>query len=268
MTKTRFFCLLFLLCHSFIILTSAYASSPNFSKSSVATRIPVEPPPAALTVGEHIEMEVSWLGIPVGIGTLDVKEMVERNGRKAYHVIAVARTNEFLSKLYPVCDEIHSYIDAERFCSLEFSKKVQEGRYRADECIVYDYKERKGYWRSLKNGSEKTVELPPTDVHDPISALYWFRLQPIEPGKSLHLTANDEEKNWDLEIRMLGLEDKELRGGKTLHTVLVEPKTRLRGMLVERGRLWVWFTTDQKRLPVCIRMQTPYGPVTAVIKEL
>ena len=73
--------------------------------------------------------EVSWMGVPVGIGTLEIKETVELNDRKAFHVLAVAETNDFLSKIYPVHDEVHSWIDAETFQSLQFQKKVHDGLY-------------------------------------------------------------------------------------------------------------------------------------------
>lgn len=243
------------------------ATVTNFSQKTRVPEIKLEPPPKTFSVGEHIEMTVSWFGIPVGIGTLDVKELVSKNGRKAFHVIAIARSNDFLSKLYPVWDEVHSYIDSERFCSLEYSRNVQEGRYRAHERIVYDLAVRKGYRESLKNGTTSVFDLPARDVHDIISAFYWFRLQAIEPGKSLHLTVNDEEKNWDLEVRVLKKERKEFRGGIVLDTLQVEPKTRLKGILVERGRAWVWFTADNRRLPVAVKIETPYGPVTASLKD-
>ena len=229
--------------------------------------MPVEAPLEALSVGEHLEFAVSWFGIPVGTASLQVKETVEKAGRRAYHVVALTKDNAFLSRIYPVSDEVHSYIDAERFCSLEFSKRVEEGRYRAHERIVYDYPHRKAYCESIKNNTHKTADLPAGDVHDLISAFYWFRLQKIEPGKELHLKLNDGDRNWDLDIAVVRKEKKELRGMGAINTVMVEPKTRLKGILVERGRSWVWFTTDRRRLPVLVRIQTPYGSVTGALKE-
>jgi hypothetical protein len=50
-------------------------------------------------------------------------------------------------------------------------------------------------------------------------------------------------------------------------TIVVEPRTLLRGILYARGRAWVHFSTDRRRVPVLIRFQTPFGPVTGVLRE-
>ena len=61
--------------------------------------------------------------------------------------------------VYPVHDEIHSFIDAENFYSLQFRKKISEGKYRADESIVYDYDKKIAFYESFKNGSKKEIPL-------------------------------------------------------------------------------------------------------------
>ena len=237
-----------------------HANSNNFSSKKINSNLTLGEPLATFTVGERLIFDVSWMGIPVGIGTLEVKEKVLKNGRPAYHLIAVAKTNDFLSKIYPVEDALDSFVDAERFVSLEFSKKLREGRYRADERIVYDASKERGFYESFLNKNKKEISIP-ARVQDVLSAFFWFRLQSIAVGKSLHTFVNSEEKNWDLEIQVLGLETKELRGGRVLRLVLVEPKTRLKGILYKRGRVWVYFTSDQKRTPVSIILKTPFGPI-------
>lgn len=255
-----------LICY-LLLSSSAFSATQNFSsRGKAAAPIAISAPPRTLTVGEKLVFEVSWFGIPIGIGTLHVKEKLEFRGRTAFHVSAVAETNEFLSKLYPVRDTAETYIDAESFYSLGFRKTLSEGRYRADERIDFDVLQRKGFWESVKNGTKKTVDLP-GPVHDFLSAFFWFRLQPITVGRPLRTVVNDEERNWDLELDIQKLERKEIKGVGTVDTVRVETKSKLRGMLYDRGRSWVYFTVDERRLPVWIAIKTPYGPVNAVLKE-
>lgn len=254
-----------------ILLPLCFLSTPLLAQTYNFTAgekqeapVVVEPPLKSLTVGEKLIFDVFWMGIPVGVGTLEVKEMTVVGGRRAYHVVATARTNDFLSKLYPVQDEIHSYIDVEGFYSLCFSKTLKEGRYRADEKIVFDHQKKKGFYESFLNGERKEVAIP-AGVHDLVSAFYWFRLQDIRGKGSLRTLVNSEEKNWDLELMILRLERKELRGNKVLSAILVEPKTRLKGILYKRGRAWVYFTADKRRLPITITLKTPFGPVVGVL---
>jgi hypothetical protein len=227
--------------------------------------VPIEAPLKTLTVGESLEFDVYWMGIHVGFGKLEIPEKTTVRGREAFHVIATAGTNNFLSSIYPLRDEIHSYIDAETFYSLEFRKKLSEGRYHADEQIVYDYDKKMAFYESFKNGGKKEVPIE-GPVHDLVSAFYWFRLQEIAVGKSVHTIVNGEEKSFDLEIKILKQEPRELRGQGVIDSVQVEPKTRYRGMLYDRGRAWVYFSSDKRRIPIAITLKTPYGPVTGVLK--
>ena len=242
-----------------------YAESKNFSSKKSQPAVVIEAPLKVLTVGESLVFDVSWMGVPVGVGTLEVREIVTIRGRGAYHVVAIAKTNDFLSRLYPIHDEVHSFVDAEKFYSLQFSKEIHEGRYRADERMTYDYEKGKIFYESFRNKSKKEFELS-SEVQDFLSAFYWFRVQPAVVGKSLHTTVNSEEENWDLELNVLKHEIKEFRDGRVIPTVLVEPKTRLKGMLYQRGRVWVYFSADQKRLPVWVTLRTPFGPVSGVLR--
>lgn len=248
----------------FIFFGAAIACAENNFSAKKKMPIVIEKPLDRPALGESLVYDVLWMGIPIGVGTLDVKEMATVGGRSAFHIVAVARTNEFLSKLYPVEDEVHTYIDAEHGFSLQFSKTLKEGRYRADEKILYDYAAMKGTYESKKNGSVKTFDLP-SKVQDMLSAFYWFRYQTARAGDRLHTVINGEEKNWDLEIVVLKEEEKEIRG-LVVPALLVEPKTRLKGILYDRGRAWVHFSADKRRLPLLITLKTPFGPVVGVLR--
>ena len=206
------------------------------------------------------------MGIPVGIGELEVKERAELGGREAYHVVAVAATNNFLSKIYPVRDEMHSWIDAQTYQSLQFQKKANEGFYRADERVVYDAGGKKGYYESLKSGEKKEFDIA-VPVHDVISAFFWARRQTFTPGRSVTTTVNNGEKDYVLEIDVLRHETKELRGQGVVDTLLIEPKTRLQGVLEHRGRVWIHLENTPARVPRVITLKTPFGPIVGVLKR-
>lgn len=252
---------------AFLLLSAPAFAANNFSsKNAAPAPVAVEPPAKAHVLGEKLVYDVSWMGLHVGYGTLEVKEMAEVGGRRAYHVIAEARTNEVLSALYPVNDSIESWIDAETFHSLEFRKKLSEARYRADEHIVFDPVKKKGFYESYLNGGKKEVEIP-WPVHDLVSAFYWFRLQPARAGDKLKTQVSSEEKTYSLELDVLKAENKEFRGRGVLGTLLVEPKTRLQGVLYSRGKALVHFTSDSRRIPVLITLKTPFGPVVGVLRK-
>ncbi len=238
----------------------------DFSGKKTQGMTPIAESSQEIRVGEKLSYDVSWMGVPVGIGELEVVEKTSNNGRDAYHMVAVAGTNEFLSKIYPVRDEIHSWVDAETLQSLQFEKKVSEGKYRAAERVRYDAAEKKGYYESLKNGDKKEFDIS-VPVHDVVSAFFWVRRQTLIPGKTVKTTVNNGEKDYALEVDVLRRETKELRGQGVVDAILIEPKTRLQGVLDKRGRVWIYLENTPARVPLIITLKTPFGPIVGVLKR-
>ncbi len=256
------------ICIAFFLAQAPVFAAVNFAedKSGDASHS-IEPASGKLRVGERLEFDVYWMGLHIGLGTLEVNEIASRNGRPAYHVIAVARTNDTLSKIYPLHDEIHSYIDTEGFYSHEFSKSLKEGRYRADERVLFDHDKQMGFYESFLNKNKREFKIPPR-AQDFLSLFYWFRVQPIEVGQSVRAVLSDKGKDYDVQLEVLRKVKKELRGGRVVWTVEVEPRTHYQEVLYRRGRGWVNFTTEGERIPVFIRISTPFGPVMGVLKNV
>lgn len=225
-------------------------------------------PPNSLRpiVGERLSFQGRWLGIPIGYGWVEVKELVEVEGRQAYHIEAQGHTNEILSTFYPIHDVIHSYLDAESLTPLRFEKRQREGRYRADEVVTFDRAARKATYRSLLNQAVKEVDLPEA-FQDLISALYWFRAQPLEPPQTLAVNIYTDEKIYRTKIVVGPVIRLELLKRGTFPCLLVEPKASFKGVLVKRGRVWAHLTTDEHRLPLLVNATTPWGPMSAVLDE-
>jgi hypothetical protein len=240
-------------------------SSKNSPEMPLEKKTLVEPA-SDIPMDEHLEYDVAWMGIPVGTGELWVKEKTIFNGRAAIHIVAIARTNEFLSKIYPVRDEVHSWIDAHTLQSLGARKTVSEGFYRADEQVTFDEAEKKGFYESFKNGSKKAFDIG-VPVHDPVSAFYWVRRQPMEPGKVLRGMVNNGEKDYSLEVDVLKHETKEMRGHGVVDVILIEPKSRLEGILEKRGRVRVQLANDPIRTPLVFTFRTPFGVITGALKK-
>jgi len=200
------------------------------------------------------------MGIPVGEASLHVKEIVTINGREAYHVIAKAGSNDFLDGFYKVEDEIHSYIDTEFFYTHRFEKHQREGRYKSDEVMDYDQVNHTARYESLLNGTVKTMEIPPR-VQDVVSSFYCFRLEDMKPGDVVIMDVNADEKNWKLPIDVLEAVPLELRNRGVIDALKIEPKAKFKGLFVDRGRLLIYLSADKERVPLLIKIHTPWGLV-------
>ena len=87
-------------------------NSENFQWRNLNKKLPEK---------EKIFFNVYWKFIKVGEASLEIKEIVEINDRKAYHIYSTAKTLSLLDTFYKVRDENQSWIDIESLCSLKFA---------------------------------------------------------------------------------------------------------------------------------------------------
>jgi len=243
--------------------TLTYAATTNFAKTE---KITIEPAIKTLRVGEKFVYGVYWMGINVGEGAMEVKELTTINGREAYHIVATARSNEFLSAFYKVEDEMHSYVDKEKLCALKFEKHQREGHYKCDEIIIFDQDKHRGYYESLLNKTKKEFDIP-YRVHDILSAFYYFRTLDVRPNSTVTLDVNSEEKNWKANMNILGTESLEILRHGVYKVFCVEPKAPFKGVIAKRSKAWVYFTIDENRVPVSIKIRVPFGFVVGVLEK-
>lgn len=232
---------------------------------NVCAEGPLVQPNQVMPLGERLVYKISWLGIPVGIGELWVKETTQLAGREVIHIVGVLETNRVLSKIFPMHDEGHSWIDAQTLESVQFEKKVNELLIKAHEKTVFDASSGTGYYESFTTGVTK--EFPVTvPVHDVFSAFYWARRQALVPGASVATVLSCDQKDWALEVHVLRREIVKRRG-TSVDTFRLEPITHVEGV-EKRGKAWINVTTDASRTPVRIVYKAPFGPAVGTLKEV
>jgi len=250
-----------------VCLASAHAVTTNFNTKQKPRKIKIGKARKSLRVGEKFIYSVRWMGINVGEASLEVKELVDFNGREAYHVVATAKSNDFLAKFYNVEDIIHSYIDKKDLCSLKFKKYQREGTYSAEESVVFDQKRHKGYYESLSNGTKKEFDIP-DKVHDLLSVFYYFRTLDVKPDSKMTFDVNADEKNWKVVLNISAPQQLEILR-KGVHEVFyVVPKAPFKGVIAKRSKAWVYFSVDEDRVPVLIKFRIPFGFVSGVLERM
>ena len=243
------------------------AAENTFTTKHDRRPVVIAPPQQDVPAGEHLKYEVRWLGIPIGIGEIRVEPGRLPDGTATVQITAQAKATPFLASFYPVTDTLTSIAMPRTYYVLRSGKDLREGKYRAHEEIEFDYPAKVARFVSLHNGSKKDIPLDGF-CHDVLSAFYWFRTQPVKVGGSVRTTVNADEKNWDFAVNITRTERLELRGLGTFETFVAEPKAKFKGILVDRGRAWVNFTADERRIPLKIKLETPYGPVLGIIESL
>ncbi len=209
----------------------------------------------AFGIGEKLDFEIGYGFINAGYATMEVKELIEYEGRPCYRVVSTATSNKFFSSFYKVEDEVISIIDALGIFSWYFEKNLREGNYRSDRSYSFNQQDHLVYY------NEDTIEVA-RYVQDALSILYFTRTQQLQPGESIYVDNFTDGKNYPLEVRVLRRETIKVKAGK-FDCIVVEPLLQTAGIFKHEGKLTVWLTDDRLKLPVLMKSKVLVGSISA-----
>jgi len=232
-----------------IFLISGCTSGVRYRIFDRGDKIKIAPPLKKLNVGEKFTYKTKWMGLDVGTVSLSVREIIQINNRQVYHIVATIDSIPIISKIYKVKDEISTYLDVEELYPVRFEKKQREGGYMTDEYTDFDQEKGKAYYFSRLNDGKKEFDIP-KKVQDPLSSLYYFRLQELDGGKSIFANVNMDENNYLLEakIRKKGLVN--IKGVGEWEAFMVEPLPWFQGKIKRKAKATIWLSADERRIPL------------------
>ncbi len=218
------------------------------------------PAPTVWGPGEKLVFDISYGPVTAGEGVLETIGTVDHEGRTCYHVESTANSNRFFSSIYKVRDRIVTYIDVDDLGSAYFFKRLREGDYRKTVEITFD---RAAGLARYDDGSTMPV---PARVQDELSAFYFVRNLDLESGLNLTLAAHTSRRNYDMKVIVHGRETVEVPAGK-FDCFVVEPVLEGEGLFKHEGRITLYITADERRLPVLMKTKVPVGSIDVALKE-
>jgi hypothetical protein len=239
-------------------------------KEKKPEEIKIETPKPKLRVGEKFTYKAEWMGMDVGSATLEVEEITELNGREVYHVVAKAVTTSFAAKLFPVEDEISTYLDTKELYPIRFDKKQKEGKKEKDEYVDFDQENGRAFYTSRLTNEKKEFNVP-KGVHDPVSCIYYFRLSNIKEGESLFANVHLDDKNWFLETSIANKGIVKIKNLGNWSAFMAEPMSWFQGELNKNAKVSIWFSADADRIPLLIVVKSSIplvGTVTITLQKI
>lgn len=212
--------------------------------------------------GETLVYTIAWLKIEGGEMTLRTSRETSADRVPVTRIALVATSNDYVSKFYPVRDLYETWVDARDFQPLRFEKHAREGRYESDEIEEFDLTRRIGSWRDDRTPL-------PERVQDIISSFYYLRTQPLAVGQDVRVDMFSRGKIYKLKASILGKERVETEAG-VFDAFKLQPQLRENETAEDRnrGKLFLWFSDDERRLPVMAKTLMPIGSVTARLKKI
>jgi hypothetical protein len=250
---------------------SGVVLEPAAEPAPIAVAVPVAgtnapAPELWFPIGEELVYDIYWGMIHVG-QTRATTEWMEEDGRRLLLVRLRTRTNRVLSVLYPVDDYIESQIDPDGFIPVRFILKLSEGRHRKDEETLFDHANGEAHWKDHLSG--KTAIFPiEKDTRDIPALMYYLRQRQLEPGASYDFQVMADEKVYSMSLDALEVEDVPLLKYGPVPSLRLEPKAKFSGVFVNKGRLWIWVSRDERRVATKISAEVPVARVHLYLREV
>jgi len=260
------------------LVSQCYAQ--NFIKKE--GKIVIEPPQKALKIGEKLQYSIEWLGIPVGKIILSAQDIVEIDGSECYHIVAHAIPNKFFTKLYDVEYTVHTYIDKKTFYTHRFEKTRRiKDKFNY---VVIDFDREKKEVKYKTKGSAPLVEfssireevqtnIPVTykiinGTQDLFSSLYYLRLLEMKEKGPYAITIYYDQRNWPVEVKTEEPFFREIRNMGTFAVFGVSMDSNLGKFILGKSKMFVYFTTDSRRIPLEFKFGAGVGLIRGVIQDI
>lgn len=213
----------------------------------------------AFGFGERLEYDVGYKFITAGTAVFSIaKEAVQRAGRPCYDIRFEVNSLKSLDFLYRVRDRYRTLVDIDGMFPWAFQQSIREGGFSKDFSATFDH----------VNKTAKTTEgvfTIPQFVHDIVSAFYYVRsvdLRSYKQGQILYLQNFFDRNTHDLAIKVHGRQQVEVDAG-TFNCIVVEPVIKSGSLFKYEGKLLLWLSDDERRVPVKVSTKIAIGSIDA-----
>lgn len=212
---------------------------------------------------ERLTYDIEWRLIHAGMVVVDTEKTSARVKLESAGLV---------STLYKI-DDAYGVTYDEPFCATSSTLDSQEGKRHHETRVTFDRQRNRADFVErdvVKNSVMHTAEVAiPSCVHDVLGALISLRELTLSPGQSALVPVSDGRKSAQVKVEAQQREDIKIAAA-SYKTIRCETFL-LNGVVYNRkGRVFVWLTDDERRLPVQIqlRMSFPVGTVTLyLLKE-
>jgi hypothetical protein len=176
---------------------------------------------------------------------------------------ASADTTGAINMLFHVSDHFQSTFDRQKGCTTQFDKQTVEGRRQINSTLRLDYANGKSILdeRNQVTGQTKQLIAPIQGcLTDLLTGVFYASSQPIEVGHSFVLPVVDAQRTVLVTMKVEGREEVKTPLA-TFKTIRVEPVADA-GVVKSRGAIWIWYTDDERHLPVQMRARLFWGTIT------
>jgi hypothetical protein len=216
----------------------------------------------AFAAGERLVFDVGYSFITAGEAVMAIPAIDTVEGRPAYRVTFTVRSTPTFSIFFRVEDLYETLLDVDGIFPWRSVQRIREGKYQRDFDAAFDQR------RQIARTGEKEYAVP-LYVHDILSAFYYtrtVRFDGMRIGQKFFLQNFYKDSTYLLAVKFLGRQRISVPAG-TFDCLIVEPLIKEGGLFKSEGRVIIWLTDDERRIPVKVSTQVIIGSIDAELRE-
>lgn len=206
-------------------------------------------PNTAFGAGEVLTYQIRYGFMVGGTTTLSLEDTVYNNN-PVFHARAIGQTTGVADKLYGVKDIYESWFDKETNLPYKQIRNIKEGHYRKYNEVTYNRKS------NTVNSKLSGIHDVPEKILDLSSTFYYLRrvdFSNIDEGDILFVNMYFSDEIFPFHLRYRGKETIKSKFGK-IRCIKISPVVEVGRMFKSPDDLTIWFTDDDNRLPVMVKM--------------
>lgn len=217
--------------------------------------------------GELLKYKINYGLLNAGFASLEIDTYI-KDQDSLYHVNGKGWTTGVTDFFFPVNDNYQTYFNQQTLKPYHFIRKINEGGYKKNKEIYFDFKTHYAKVINHKHQTEKSFFIQ-NDVQDMLSSLYYLRSIDFE-----HLKENDTiniNMFFDEQMNRIKLR---IKGRSTIHTKFGKVRTIILKPIVQAGRVFndkenvtIWITDDKNKIPIKIKAGIVVGSIKAELIE-
>lgn len=240
------------------VLAVLFAVSTAIAEQAAAPtpNPPAHPIDASYAKGETLDFTVSYMKVAGGTARMTIAPQDE----KTWRITSIVKSGGGLARFFKIRDEIETIVDRKDFSTLRYVKRLDERGDKIEEITTVE--------DGIATRKRKKIKKVPVSrpVFDPFSVIYHFRRLELAPGKMYELNLISDGKLYEVHGRVVRREKVTTPMG-TFDALLVEPEM-VSGGTQREERLFIWYSDDERHLPLRIRTEVKFGSVTATLKSV
>lgn len=236
------------------------SADPGIANSRINSSIPTYRFPEGFT----FSYSVDWRLVTAGKATLHLDNV---NGE--HHIVVNADSTGAVALLYHVHDRLETFYNPQTNCALSLIKHTEEGFRRVETKVRYDYSRKKAVVdeQNLRAKNQKHEENDIAScVSNTLAAVYYAGSQPLQVGTKFIFPSSDGGKTTDIEVTVEARESVKTPAG-SFNTIRVAGEA-LNGPQKGKGKIWLWYSDDDRRIPVQMRARAFWGTMTFRLTQM